>query len=34
MRTFSTAQGNLLNAPWQPKWEGNLKEEAIHVSYN
>ena len=31
MRTYYIAQGNLLNVPWQPKWEGNLKKEGIYV---
>ena len=29
--TYYIAQGNLLNAPWRPKWEGNLKKEGIYV---
>ena len=31
MRTYSIAQGTLLNALWQPKWEGNPKKERIEV---
>ena len=34
MRTYYIAQGNLLNAPWQLKWEGILKKEVMYVSYN
>ena len=26
MRACCIAQGPLLNTPWQPKWEGDLKK--------
>ena len=31
MRTYCIAQGTLLNALWQPKWEGNSKKMDICI---
>ena len=31
MRTYCIAQGALLNALWQSKWEGNPKKERIYI---
>ena len=31
MRTYSIAQGTLLDALWWPKWEANLKKRGLYI---